>query len=182
MIEMSNELQSLLDQQAIRDCVARYCRGVDRLDPELIRSAYHPDGYDDHGDLKGGRDEYIEKLVPLLRANYVSTSHNIANQYIEIDGDRALSESYLIAVHVTESAGTQFQEIVFGRYIDNFEKRDGEWRIAHRICVIDSRNTRSVQPSRLATDETKIARGRHFPDDAVYTQLAALAVGSRRNA
>lgn len=176
---MSDELQALIDKQAIRDCVARYCRGVDRLEPEMIRSAYHPDGYDDHGDLKGSRDEYIDKLVPLLRANYVSTSHNVANQIIELDGDRALSESYLIAVHVTEAAGTQYQEIVFGRYIDTFERREGQWRIAHRICVIDSRNTQPVQSSRLATDETKIPRGRYFPDDSVYTQQAALAAGSR---
>jgi SnoaL-like domain len=178
----ADALQMLLDKEAIRDAVLRYCRGVDRLEPEMIRSAYHPDGYDDHGDLKGGRDEYIDALVPLLRRHYVSTSHNIGNQLIEIDGDRALSESYLIAVHVTESDGKQWQEIVFGRYIDNFEKRDGEWRIAHRVCVIDSRNTQEVRPSRLATDETKIPRGRHFPDDTVYRQHATLASGPRSNA
>jgi hypothetical protein len=178
----ADALQTLLDKQAIRDAVMRYCRGVDRLDPEMIRSAYHPDGYDDHGDLKGSRDDYIATLVPLLRSHYVSTSHNVANQLIEIDGDRALSESYLIAVHVTESEGSQWQEIVFGRYVDSFEKRDGEWRIAHRICVIDSRNTQAVNPSRLATDETKIPRGRYFPDDTVYVQQAVAAAGPRSNA
>jgi hypothetical protein len=178
----ADPLQELLDKEAIRAAVMRYCRGVDRLEPEMIRSAYHPDGYDDHGDLKGSRDEYVDALVPLLRSHYVSTSHNIANQLIEIEGDRALSESYLIAVHVTESEGTQWQEIVFGRYVDNFEKRDGEWRIAHRVCVIDSRNTQAVRPSRLATDETKIPRGRHYPDDTVYIQHTALAAAPRSTA
>jgi hypothetical protein len=148
---------------------------VDRLDPEMIKSAYHPDGYDDHGDLKGSVDEFVADLVPLLRSNYVSTSHNICNQLIDLDGDRAFVESYLIAVHVTESDGNQWQEIVFGRYVDRFERRDGDWRIVHRVVVIDSRNTQPVQPSRLATDETKIPRGRRDETDAVYTERAALS-------
>ena len=71
--------------------------------------------------------------------------------------------------------GQQWQEIVFGRYVDNFERREGDWRIAHRVCVIDSRNTQPVNPSRLATDETRIPRGRRYPDDTVYTQQAAPA-------
>ena len=168
-------VQILLDKDAIRDAVLRYCRGVDRLEPEMIRSAYHPDGYDEHGELHGGRDEFIDALVPVLRDNYVSTSHTVANQLIELDGDRALSETYFVAVHVTESDGQQWQEIVFGRYVDNFERREGDWRIAHRVCVIDSRNTQPVSPSRLATDETRIPRGRRYPDDTVYTQQAASA-------
>jgi hypothetical protein len=172
-------VQALLDKDAIREAVLRYCRGVDRLEPDMIRSAYHPDGYDEHGELHGGRDEFIEALVPLVRDNYVSTSHNVANQLIELNGDRALSESYFVAVHVTESEAQQWQEIVFGRYVDNFERRDGEWRIAHRVCVIDSRNTQAIRPSRLATDEKRIPRGRHYPDDTVYTQHAVLAAGPR---
>ena len=46
---MDAMLQELHDKQAIHDAVMRYCRGVDRLDPVLLASAYHPDAYDDHG-------------------------------------------------------------------------------------------------------------------------------------
>jgi ketosteroid isomerase-like protein len=172
---MTDVLQAILDKAAIADCVHRYCRGVDRLDAETIKSAYHPDAYDDHGELKGSVDEFVAELVPLLRSNYVSTSHNICNQLVDLDGDRAFVESYLIAVHVTESDGNQWQEIVFGRYVDRFERRDGDWRIVHRVVVIDSRNTQRVEPSRLATDETKIPRGRRDGTDAVYTERAALS-------
>lgn len=171
---MADDLQTILDKAAIAECINRYCRGVDRLDSDLIKSAYHPDGYDDHGDLKGSVDEFVAELVPLLRSNYLSTSHNICNQLVELDGERAFVESYLIAVHVTETAGTQYQEIIFGRYVDRFEKRGADWRIVHRVCVIDSRNTKPVEASRLATDETKIPRGRRDETDAVYTIRAAL--------
>jgi hypothetical protein len=178
-VSVTDELQAMRDKAAIAEVVRRYCRGVDRLDTEMILSAYHPDGYDDHGELKGGPAEFVAELVPLLRKSYTSTSHNICNQLIELDGDRALSESYLIAVHNTEADGVQWQEIVFGRYVDRFERRDGDWRIAHRVVVIDSRNTQQVQPSRLATDETKVPHGRHYPDDVVYTQRAAMSAGPR---
>ena len=37
------QLQQLLDREAIRDCLMRYRRGVDRFDRELILSAFHTD-------------------------------------------------------------------------------------------------------------------------------------------
>jgi hypothetical protein len=56
--------ETLLDREAIREVMARYCRGIDRLDVELIKSAYHPDAFDDHGPFKGLRDDFVEWIVP----------------------------------------------------------------------------------------------------------------------
>ena len=44
-------LQSLLDREAIRDCLLRYCRGIDRCDEEALRSAYWEDATDCHASL-----------------------------------------------------------------------------------------------------------------------------------
>ena len=35
------------DREAITDCLYRYTRGIDRLDRDLVRSAYHDDAVDD---------------------------------------------------------------------------------------------------------------------------------------
>lgn len=35
------KLDELLDRTEILDCIHRYARGMDRLDRELVRSAYH---------------------------------------------------------------------------------------------------------------------------------------------
>jgi SnoaL-like domain len=38
----SQEVRELLDKQAIHEALMHYCRGIDRCDEDLIRSAYHP--------------------------------------------------------------------------------------------------------------------------------------------
>jgi hypothetical protein len=81
--------ETLLDREAIREAMARYCRGVDRLDADLIKSAYHPDAFDDHGPFKGLRDEFVAWVVPFLRREYVVTSHHLTTQSIEVQGDVA---------------------------------------------------------------------------------------------
>jgi hypothetical protein len=41
-LEMTRER---LDREEIRHCMMRYTRGIDRLDVELLRSAFHPDAH-----------------------------------------------------------------------------------------------------------------------------------------
>lgn len=45
----ANLVAALWDREMIRDCLYRYCRGIDRTDEAALRSAYWPDGTDDHG-------------------------------------------------------------------------------------------------------------------------------------
>lgn len=122
-------------RRQITDALHRYCRGIDRMDAELIRSAYHDDGYDDHGDLfRGPVEDYIAWVLPTLAERFTSTMHTLSNITIERDGDRARTESYLIAYHV--SSGTGSLRVFGARYVDRFENRaDIGWRIAHRTLV-----------------------------------------------
>jgi hypothetical protein len=119
----------------IEAALHRYCRGVDRMDAELIRSAYHDDGYDDHGDyFRGTVADYVLWVLEVLGERFDSTMHTLSNISIAEDGGIAKVESYLIAYHVTKGGGALR---VFGaRYVDRFEDRPGAgWRIAHRTLV-----------------------------------------------
>ena len=55
--------QQLADREAIRECALRYARGVDRLDADLMKSAYWPDATDDHGRFVGNGWEFAERVV-----------------------------------------------------------------------------------------------------------------------
>ncbi len=127
--------EELIDREAIRDCLARYCRGVDRFDGDLLRSAYWPDAIDDHGDFKGTIDEFIAWSEPQLRKGG-QFIHMIGNSLIRIDGATARVESYFWSV-LTSPGGSGHDYVTSGRYMDRFECRDDEWRIAARLVAVD---------------------------------------------
>jgi hypothetical protein len=128
-------LQRLLDECDIRDCIHRYCRGVDRLDDELVRPAYHPDAIDDHGVFRGTVEEFIGWAFPLHRARHHGHQHYVTNHTAEIVGDVARTETYFTIV-ARNRTGTPVT-LHGGRYIDRFERRGGVWRIAHRVSMIE---------------------------------------------
>jgi len=45
------------DREAIENLLGLYCRAIDRLDVELLKSVYHPDGIDDHGAISANAHE-----------------------------------------------------------------------------------------------------------------------------
>jgi hypothetical protein len=64
---------------------------------------------------------------------------------IEVDGDVARSESYLVAYHRVEHDGREFDSLLGARYVDRFERRSGEWRIAQRSVIVDWERFDEVQ-------------------------------------
>jgi hypothetical protein len=132
-------IAELADREAIRDCLYRYCRGIDRCDAGLLRSAFWPDALDSHampGKPAINAYDFITRVMPRLDAMQ-RTQHQITNNLIRIDGNEAAVESYFWAVH-QEVRGDELQDVAAsGRYLDKFACREGEWRIAHRHVLID---------------------------------------------
>ncbi len=54
---------------------------------------------------------------------------------IELDGDRAFSESYITVVHRPVVDGKTIELHHYGRYLDVLKHRNGEWKILHRHYV-----------------------------------------------
>jgi hypothetical protein len=127
-------LHHVLDRQAIWDCLVRYARGVDRLDPELIRSAFWPDAHDSHGVMSGSPEEFLTKWLP-TQADRETGQHFLANHTVDLHPDVAHAETYFMAS--MKDVGSDALRIVAGRYVDRFERRDGSWRIADRVVVLD---------------------------------------------
>src|SRR3546814_15489534 len=90
-----------------------------------------------------------------LKQRFESTVHALGNMLIEVEGDVAPSESYLIANCVLKGdrakvedtfgpsyaakfdwdavAGIPHSFFFGGRYFDRFQRHHGEWRIAERL-------------------------------------------------
>lgn len=173
---MDPQLQQLLDRQAIRDCMARYARGVDRADWDAVRDTYHADAYDDHGDYKGDIDGFI--AFARERVGFMPQAmHFLGQCYAEFASDTvAIVETHFMTCHTLDpetqkkyGAGRDGDGPVqlshIGRYVDRFEKRDGAWKTAYRIVVFET--------TRLALDEVPPikpdwARHRRDQDDPIY--------------
>ncbi len=161
-------LRRLVDESDIRAVLARYARGIDRFDMDMVRSCYHEDATDAHGHYNGDIEGFIE--YSLAWADKIeSMTHHFGQSVIELDGDSAWAESYALCLIRTkpDGEGTKpMDRLANIRYVDLFERRDGAWRIAHRKVV--------HQPGRLDPVEIdpplaeQAFRARIGPDDPSY--------------
>ena len=138
--EQRSAVGALLDKQAIHEALMRYCRGVDRLDSDLVNSAFHPDAIDQHGVFQYTGTtvgpEIVARLAP-LRASL----HLIGNELMQLRGESADVESYFAMWLVSDDGPDEVVRHGFGRYVDHFERRHGDWRISHRIVLVEWANT-----------------------------------------
>lgn len=132
---MEEMVQEIYDRQAIRAVVERYSRGVDRQDKTLLLSCYHPDAIDDHGMFVGPSDDFFDWTMPSHLCLFRTHQHVVANHYCELEGNTAHTETYYMFVGMSV-AGDQVS-MSGGRYVDRMEKRDGEWKITVRKCVVE---------------------------------------------
>lgn len=169
-------LTELADRQEIRDLLASYCRGVDRLDLDLVRSCYAREGVDHHTGFDGTADAYVAWLargLPLLGG----TQHVLGTHLCEIHGDVALSETNGTAVHWGTPADEPALNFTTGfRYVDHLVREDGRWVIAERFAVREW--TRS-DAGRRRDAEASGPRGRRDRDDPWFA-LRAAVLGDRR--
>ena len=131
-------LAVLLAKDEITEVIHQVARGTDRLDHDLIVSGYHPDGYDDHNSFRGGPVAFADWVLEVL-VHFAATHHFLGQTRIEVDGEVAHTETYCDAHHVSapDTDGVVRDMVLGLRYVDRFERRDGVWRIARRVCAFD---------------------------------------------
>ncbi len=127
-------IDAMLDREAIRDALSRFSRGMDRFDREAYLSAFHDDAEMAAGPFVGSARDCWEWAVPMHEEGQLLTHHSLLNITIDLDGDTAHTETYYMFV-----ARNRDETVVLagGRYVDRFEKRNGDWRIALRTNIIE---------------------------------------------
>lgn len=158
---MTQRLTEYLARSKIRDVLARYVRGVDRLDAELIRGCYHADAYEVHHIFNGNAHEFAT-----WRARQTFRSHHVLSESaIRFDGDRAFVETpHTAIVHVdiaTPTCTGIIEARSSGWYLDVFTFEREQWLIKHRRVSTFARSSRLID-----------AAGQ--PDPAESARLSAL--------
>lgn len=154
--------------ETIRQILHFYCRAVDRLDADLLRSIYHDDAICDFGTFRGNAIAMIPAIVARLETDYLCTSHLLHSSAIDVDCDVATAETYFTSILLRANGDTAIEERNQGRYLDRLERRDGTWKIAHRTVVIDSLNASSATPARSEAEIASLHRGQRGREDPLY--------------
>ena len=127
-------MRKLLDRQDIADCLARIAHGADRFDKELYLSACHPDAQVSVGGFLSSAEESYEGGKAGHDEGTLSTNHCLSTSNCDIQGDVAHVETYHIycarSRDDTSWAAT-------GRYIDQFERRQGKWGLVFRHISVE---------------------------------------------
>jgi hypothetical protein len=157
-------IEELIAKQEITEVIYAYCRAVDRLDLGLASTVWHSHGTATYeGAFDGMGAEFVAGMKKTHEERFVSHSHQVSNILIELDGDRAASESYVTAALRTKPEEEHGERLVRGRYIDTWSRRNGRWAIDHRLFVFDMAEMRTIQPP-YQTREL----ARRGDDDASY--------------
>jgi len=167
-------LQRTADNLEIREVLARYCRGIDRGDLALVLSCFHENATEDHGHFKGACAEFYRIVIERLADRL--TSVNLTSVSVEFAGqDIALSEAY----HLDILREGPIDTIYAGRYLDRFERRQGEWRIATRIATADwwTRVPTNSLPLHDNLDPSVLNRGKRGLEDPYFPMRSAIFGG-----
>ncbi len=163
---MAKTIEDLLAEAEIKEVHLRYCRANDRRDEELMRSCFHKDAVIElHESLS------VDAFIALGReilSKYTVTWHNTGNQLVEVDGDAAWAEHYTISSHriAAGDSGPDRDFVASGRYVDRMERRDGDWRIARRMMIVDFTRTDPLPPAEPGLGTSGGARDRSDPSYA----------------
>jgi hypothetical protein len=133
------EVQAFIDRAQIKAVLVAYCRAIDRLDMDLLRSCYTPDGTDDRGLFKGGIDEFVPYVQQHV-GSMIQTMHYVTNVHIELGDGTAKSECYIWAYHRLKSRAAEsgLSDLFLGaRFLDEWQRASGRWRIKARRVIWD---------------------------------------------
>ena len=138
-LSLEEKVELLMDERAIRDVIYRDQRAKSRGDADLMRTCFFDDAVDHHQPyfeipFKDIADALDTKAMAEL-VQYIATQI-----LIDIDGDTARVESFVLVNMICNERSVSGHKIVRNsslRFLDRFERRKGEWRIAERQLVYE---------------------------------------------
>lgn len=169
-ILVEEALRELVSTRAIHDVLYRYCRSLDRMDRPMAESVWHPGATADYGTMYEGTGSGFLEWVWEAHSALEAHSHQITNVLVDVDvdGDRAVSESYVtVALWRRLPDGGVVEIVGRGRYVDRWSCRDGRWAIDHRQFLSDMQHAVTLSAAQAQGG----GDGRRDRSDPSYTAL-----------
>jgi SnoaL-like domain len=165
-------VQALLDKNEIAELLTRYMRAIDRGDIAALRACYAPEATEEHGGLYAGPAQgYLDTIERALVNPRLVSTHTISNVLIEVDGDQARSEHYVLAMTRVKAGGVVSDALVATRIVDDLVRLAGRWAIARRRLRFDWAHDIGPRPDAWlygTLDPATLLHSQKYPDDIVY--------------
>ncbi len=161
--------KDLLDRLAIRQLVDDWVVWRDAGDWDRFRTVWHDDGVMQATWTQGTADEFIA-MSKAGWAKGVSILHFLGGNSIDLEGDRALSQTKMTISQRAIVHDVLVDVVCTGRFFDLIERRDGKWGFVLRQPIYEKDRMDPVDPAaKLTLDRNALMR---FPEG--YRHLAYL--------
>ncbi|MPV90365.1 nuclear transport factor 2 family protein [Georgenia ruanii] len=172
---MAAALDELRAKDRFHELEVAYCRGIDRRDPELLRSIFFPDATVVHGYMnEGSAEDWVLWILEDFATKYEMTTHYLLNEWYRVDGDRAEGETHRLSYHRFDNSSREL--IAASRTFNRYERRNGQWRIVYREVIRDWIHERPVDKA-LYEGAFAMEISQPGPHDRSYQALSMFGRG-----
>lgn len=188
---MTARINGLVDELAIRRLRQQWAFSRDRGDFDVMGTCFHPEARASISWFQG----LVTDLIPMLansdkaRKPEEHSKHLLGNCLITLNGDRALMETDVTILMREYVNGQLFDYTGYCRFLDQVERRDGQWAITLWTIIFDKDRLDPVQgvaPDWLRQVELEpetsnftfmklrqLKKGRQIPPDTIMGHSAA---------
>jgi hypothetical protein len=125
-----------LDRLQIRELIENWAVWRDAGDWDRFRTVWHEDGWMNATWTQGSFEHFIQMTIEGW-AKGVSILHFLGGQSIELNGDRAISQTKMTISQRASVEGVLCDVVCTGRFYDFVEKRDGQWGLVLRQPIYE---------------------------------------------
>ena len=153
---LGTERSAWRDRSDIRDIIERWVIWRDTQDWDRFRTLWHDDGRM----TATWTTSHVDDFIRLAREGAAkgSSTHFLGGQTIDLNGDRAISQTKMTISVRGVIDGIRCDIVCTGRFYDFLEYRTGRWGLVLRRCIyekdrcdpIDTTQTLALDPARLA--------------------------------
>ncbi|TFZ02882.1 nuclear transport factor 2 family protein [Ramlibacter henchirensis] len=125
--ELQEQVQWLVDREAIRELVSAYTRCVDERDFAGWQDLFAEDGVFIAPKGRVPKKDMADAVADILK-DYPLTCHMLGQHSIEIDGDVGKGRCYFAAFHGLDTGDLMRHADIGGWYLHTYKRTAGGWK------------------------------------------------------